>query len=50
MNKYWFHVRDSRGYMIKIVVEAPTPYIATEQVRAMWGSQNMISEYGALVP
>jgi hypothetical protein len=50
MNKYWFFVKDSRGNMIKIIVEAPNPYIATEQVRATWGRENMISECGSKVP
>lgn len=49
MNKYWFFVRDSRGYPIKIIVEAKTPYLATEQVRAMWGNENMLSGAGIVM-
>ena len=49
MNAYWIMAKNSRSYPIKITVQAPSPHIATEQVRAMLGRENMISDYAALL-
>ena len=43
MYNYWILIRDSKGYPIKVTIQASNPYIAIQQARAMYGS-DLISE------
>lgn len=47
MYTWWAFVRDSRGYPMRVTLQAPDPYTAYQMFLGMYGKQNMISEHAA---
>ena len=47
MYTWFFMIKDSNGYPMKVYVQAPDAYRAQEQARAMYGS-NLLTEYANL--
>lgn len=43
MNNYWILIRNSGGNPMKVTIQAPNPYAAIQQARALYGS-SLISE------
>lgn len=43
MNNYWILYRNSNGSPIRVNIQAPNPYAAIQQARALYGS-SLISE------
>jgi len=43
MNNYWIFIRNSGGYPMKVTIQAPNPFVAIQQARALYGSA-LISE------
>ena len=43
MYNYWILIRDSGGNPMKVTIQAPNPFVAIQQARALYGS-NLISE------
>jgi hypothetical protein len=43
MYNYWILIRNSGGYPMKVTIQAPNPFVAIQQARALYGSA-LISE------
>jgi hypothetical protein len=41
MQTYWANVRTTAGGFIRVTVQAPNPFVATEMLKAMYGDRLM---------
>jgi hypothetical protein len=47
---YWANLRTtSGGDFIRVTIQAPNPFVATEMLKAMYG-ERLISDFASLVP
>jgi hypothetical protein len=47
MQTYWANVRTTAGGFIRVTVQAPNPFVATEMLKAMYGNQ-LMSDFASL--
>jgi hypothetical protein len=48
MQTYWANVRTTAGGFIRVTVQAPNPFVATEMLKAMYGDR-LVSDFASLV-
>jgi hypothetical protein len=48
MQTYWANVRTTAGGFIRVTVQAPNPFVATELLKAMYGD-SLMSDFASLV-
>lgn len=48
MQTYWANIRTTAGGFIRVTIQAPNPFVATEMLKAMYGEQ-LLSDFANLV-
>ncbi len=48
MQTYWANVRTTAGGFIKVTIQAPNPFVATEMLKAMYGDK-LMSDFASLI-
>jgi hypothetical protein len=47
MQTYWANVRTTAGGFIRVTVQAPNPFVATEMLKALYGDK-LLSDFASL--